>query len=149
MSNSISTEDVKYIQQAVFRSPKYRPRQFIPCRSSLHQCLKVYEQRPICSQRLLQRRAAIPTRQLVGTADKFSPDSIFLFEVLASLRRGMPTHALLGLDGLGLVGVTAGTIWSATSLGGYRTCICKCENLHRNYSFDGFGSCSSFDIPLR
>ena len=83
------------------------------------------------------------------TANNFVPDeiagaqdsnSVFLLGLLASLLRGTSTRNLTRLDGLVLLELAAGTIWSVLSLWGYRTCVYKREGLHGISSFGGFGT---------
>ncbi|KAF7506917.1 hypothetical protein GJ744_011158 [Endocarpon pusillum] len=83
------------------------------------------------------------------TANNFVPDeiagaqdsnSIFLLGVLASLLRGTMTGRLTRLDGLVLLELAAGTVWSVLSLWGYRTCVFKRERLHGISFLGGFGT---------
>jgi hypothetical protein len=83
------------------------------------------------------------------TANNFVPDeiagaqdsnSVFLLGLLASLLRGTSTRVLTRLDGLVLLELAAGSIWSVLSLWGYRTCVYKREKLHGISLFGGFGT---------
>ena len=67
-------------------------------------------------------------------------NAIFLFALLISIVRSTRTEDMALMDGLIMLLLCAGTMWSVLSLWGYRTCVYRKEGPDAIRRFGGFGT---------
>lgn len=67
-------------------------------------------------------------------------NAVFLFALMVAIVSGTRTNEMTLMDGLVMIWLSAGTVWSVLSLWGYRTCAYRKKGLNGISKFGGFGT---------